>query len=106
MVEYSPKVDFEINKLVSEELIKKYVDVSKLRISTTKCVTEIKGELVFTGSLAGETDPGVILNMMRKIDLGLKSITYLRDVRWKLENWEKKGSKWIKKETKIQEEKK
>lgn len=95
MVVYSPRMDWRINVDAKEELVKHWVDVSKIKISTTHGVIEISGELLFTGKAAGESEPMVINSMLKAIDRSLKVIPHVRDVVWRLKNWKKVGSRWI-----------
>lgn len=94
MVEYSARTDWKINVMARDELVKKWVDVSKLRVSTTRGVIEIAGELVFVGKAAEDVELLSLINRLRAIDRSLKMIYGVRDVKWNLSNWKKTGSRW------------
>ncbi|MDD5687818.1 MAG: hypothetical protein PHE88_08315 [Elusimicrobia bacterium] len=94
MVEYSRKMDWQINNNVKIELVKRWVDVQKLRICTTKGNVEIKGSLEFTGRAAQDLEAVAVMNLLKNLDLALKGISNLRDVKWDLDCWKKVGSRW------------
>lgn len=87
-MEYTRKIDWQINNDVKVELVKRFIDVQALRISTTKGVVDIEGELKFVGKDVEMKD---IPFYMRNVDRALRGITYLRDIRWKLIGWKKEG---------------
>ena len=94
-MEYSARIDWQINNNVKQELTKRWIDISKLRISTTKGVVEIKGAISFTGQAGGDTELSTIMNKLKNIDRAIRGINYVRDIHWKLDNWKKIGSRWV-----------
>ncbi|MEW6556818.1 MAG: hypothetical protein AB1349_05620 [Elusimicrobiota bacterium] len=94
MVEYSRKMDWQINNNVKIELVKRWINTQKLRITTTKGNTEIKGELEFTGKAAHDMEEVAIMNMLKNLDMALKGVPNLRDIKWDLDLFKKVGSRW------------
>lgn len=105
-MEYSKKDDWLINKSVLERLIRSWIDVSKLRINTTKGNVEIKGGLEFTGQAkAGIDSPVVIINTLKKLDPSLKAIPNVKTVKYDFSGWKKQGARWNYVPSKEQEKK-
>ncbi|MBN1384847.1 MAG: hypothetical protein JW983_08205 [Elusimicrobia bacterium] len=93
-MEYTRKMDWQLNNAVKTELVKRWVDTQKLRITTSKGYVEIKGELVFTGKLATDMDRAAIISFLKTLDMMLKGLPNLRGVKWKLDAWQKVGVRW------------
>ena len=84
-MEYSKKDDWQINKHVQERLVKAWIDVSKLRIYTTKGNVEIKGVLDFTGAGQVNMDsPIAVMNLLKKLDSSLKAVPKVRQISYSL----------------------
>lgn len=94
MVEYDRKTDWQINNNVKIELVKRWINVQKLRITTTKGNVEIKGDLEFTGKALQDLEESAVMNMLKNLDMALKGISNLRDVKWNLDCFQKVGSRW------------
>lgn len=95
-----------INKSVLERLVRSWIDVSKLRINTTKGNVEIKGSLEFTGQAkAGIDSPVVIINTLKKLDPSLKAIANVKTVKYDFSGWKKQGVRWIYAPSRQQEKK-
>jgi len=94
-MEYSRKDDWQINKHVTELLVKRWIDVTKLRINTTKGNVDIKGALDFSGQEKANMDtPVVVINLLKKIDAALKGLPKVRTVSYTLVGWAKQGTRW------------
>lgn len=95
MKEYSKKDDWKIICNVKTELIKRYVDVTKLKIDCTKGSIEIQGTLEFTGQGKWAMDTiQTINNALKKYDIVIRSLSNVRNLKWKLHSWEQKGRRW------------
>ncbi len=94
-MEYSRKIDWQINNAVKTELVKRWVDTSKVRISTTKGNVELKGSLEFTGQGTSIYDsPSTVMNMLKNLELAIKSLSNVRSVKFELDSWKKTGGRW------------
>ncbi|HCJ66808.1 MAG TPA: hypothetical protein DHV62_05635 [Elusimicrobia bacterium] len=94
-MEYTRKIDWQINHGVKTELVKRCIDVSKVCISTTKGNVEIKGQMQFTGQGVNIYDsPTTIASMLRKLELAIRAISYVRGVKFQFDSWKRMGSHW------------
>ncbi|MFH0947817.1 MAG: hypothetical protein V1833_02315 [Elusimicrobiota bacterium] len=93
-MEYDRKIDWQINNNVKIELVKRWINVQKVRITTTRGNVEIKGDLEFTGSAAKDMEESAIMNMLKTLDMALKGLPNIRDVKWDLDSFQKTGSRW------------
>jgi len=94
-MDYSRKIDWQINNAVKTELVKRWIDTSKVRISTTKGNVEIRGALEFIGQGINIYDsPTTIMNMLRTLELAIKAISNVRNVKFELASWKKTGGHW------------
>ena len=93
-MEYDRKIDWQINNNVKIELVKRWINVQKLKITTTKGNVEIKGELDFTGTASKDMEAASILNMLKTVDMALKGIPNTRDVKWNLDRFQRVGARW------------
>ena len=91
---YSKQIDWKINSSVKQELVRLWIDVSKIVVSTTKGVVDISGAVNFTGAFANEKELANLVNKLKSADTIVRSIYGVRDVRWKLKNWTKTGNTW------------
>ncbi|MCK5534973.1 hypothetical protein KAI68_07645 [bacterium] len=91
----SVKDDWKINTAVKRELVKRWIDPGKLRISTVKGVVNLKGVLTFTGK--GQDDAGVltvVMGILKNLELAILAIPQVRSVHFKMEGWKKTGGRW------------
>lgn len=82
-----------MNNTVKVFLVKRWVDVSVLRIATTKGVCHVSGELKFTGqnqSLGAEGTSQIL----KDLQAALMGIPRMREVRWDLKFWKRTGQHW------------
>ena len=93
-MEYTRKMDWQLNNNVKTELVKKWIDVQKLRITAVKGNVEIKGVLIFTGKFATDMDNAAIVSFLKTIDMALRGLPNLRSVKWNLSGWQKIGVRW------------
>ncbi len=82
------------NKNARAELIKHGVDTSKLSISCTKGIVEIRGTLIFTGRGSEGTNIESLTERIKTLERIIRSISYERGVVWRLDNWQKLGARW------------
>ena len=95
MREYRRQDDWKIICNVKIELTKRWVDVAKLKIFCTRGVVEIEGSLEFTGQGKSAMDSTqTIANALKKYDAALRSISMVRDIKWRLVGWEIRGRMW------------
>ncbi len=89
------KEDWKINVKVKETLVRKWIDVSKLRINTIKGNVDIRGKLAFTGKAKDDyTTPIIIINALKQLDQTLKAIPGVKTIKYSFEGWKKMGGKW------------
>lgn len=93
-MEYSRKMDWQINNNVKVELVKRWIDVQKLRIASSKGIVEIRGALGFTGKNEQSMEIPAIMGVLKTLDMVLKGLPNVRDVKWHLDNWQKLGVNW------------
>lgn len=94
MVEYNARIDWQISHDAKKELVRRFVDITKLRVSCTKGIIEISGDLAFSLKSKEDTEVQVLVAKLKSIDSTLRAITYVRDVQWRLESWKKSGQRW------------
>ena len=94
MVEYSRKIDWQINNNVKIELVKRWINVQKLRITTTKGNVEVKGDLEFTGKASQDMEESAIVSMLKTLDIALKGLPNVRNIKWELDCFKKVGARW------------
>ena len=94
-MEYDRRIDWQINNNIKIELVKRWINVQKLSISSMKGNVEIKGEIEFTGKLAQDRDRTAVLNFLKMTDLALKGISNVRNVKWDITGWQRVGNRWI-----------
>ena len=90
--------DARINSMVRSVLVRRWVDLDRLRIGTSDGVVYVEGELRQGLSLAtaiGEGKPSV--QFIRKVDRELRRISGVRDVVLSLAGFEKVGAEWKRK---------
>jgi len=94
-MEYSRKLDWEINKNVKAELVRRWIDVNKLRISTTKGNVEIKGSLEFTGQGKNVYDsPVTVIHLLKNLESTIKALPTVKSIKFQLDTYKKTGTRW------------
>ena len=93
-MEYDRRIDWQINNNIKIELVKRWINVQKLKITTTKGNVEIRGVLEFTGTAAQDMEESAILGMLKTVDMALKGIPNTRDVKWNLDRFQRVGARW------------
>lgn len=94
-MEFDRKIDWQINNNVKIELVKRWVNVQKLRITSAKGYVEIKGDLEFTGKFATDLDRAAVQNFLKTLDMVLRGLPNLRGVKWQLSGWQRVGTRWV-----------
>lgn len=95
MKEYSRKDDWKIITHIKAELVKRWVNVDKLKINCTRGAVEIEGLLDFTGTGRSAMDSIItIQNALKKFDTTLCAVSNVRAVKWKLLGWDRRGKLW------------
>ncbi|MBI3292820.1 MAG: hypothetical protein HYZ73_08455 [Elusimicrobia bacterium] len=95
MSEYSRRDDWQVNQQVKIELTKRGVDVSSVTISTIKGIVDIQGDLRMTSKLNQDVEPLWLAHFLKQLDLVLRGIYRVRDVRWQIEGWRRQGFRWM-----------
>jgi hypothetical protein len=90
---YTGRIDWQLNKNIRAELVKRYVDVSKLSIFTAKGIVEIRGELNFIMH-SGE-DLSSLTEKLKILESVLMTVPYVKHIVWRLSNWQRVGNKWL-----------
>lgn len=93
MLEYSRKIDWQINSDVKIELTKRWIDTSRLLISTTKGSVFIKGQLVFYGNKAA-IEMADKLSILKNMNSAIRGLRNVRSIRWKLDGFQLIGTQW------------
>ena len=91
---------WEINNKVKGALTRNWVDVLKLMISTVRDVVVIKGELKFKGGNVSSGSETAVIDVLKKIERELRQSKDIKNIKWELTQWEKRGGKWHKKKLK------
>jgi len=91
MREYKRQDDWRLNNEVKIQLVRRWIDVSKMKISTTKGICEISGELIFTGQNA-DLELQSKIHILKDMHNALKGLPMMRDVKWNLHGWQKMGN--------------
>ena len=88
--------DWEINVLVRAALVRRWVDIRRIHISTTRGTVHLKGTISFRG--AGTVEDQQPLYMVQ-VEKDIKAIKGVKGVRMDLLNWEKSRAtgRWGKK---------
>ena len=94
-MEYSTTIDWQISKTIKHELVKRYIDVTRLGISTTKGIVEIKGDMNFQVKADNEKEFAAVAEKIKKIDIALRHVAFVREIHWKLANMKKVGLHWV-----------
>lgn len=97
--------DWDINVCVRQELVKRFVDLRRIRFSTISGIVYLKGSIVFT-KIKDEPEPIVAtieerINAERKrladLEKRIKKIKGVKGVVFNLEEWVKVGNEWKRK---------
>ncbi len=89
----APKA-WEINVKVNHEFVKHWIDISKLRISTTNGCVHIKGDLVFQGDKVDEKSIVAVSSQLKNTERGIKAISGVKDVKFDFSTWGKTSGIW------------
>ncbi|MFH0775663.1 MAG: hypothetical protein V2A53_09295 [bacterium] len=91
MLKFFMVEDWEINVRVREVLVKRFVNIKHVLISTNSATVLVKGTLGFLGtSPAKEHIPQILV----RIEKDIREIKGVRDVRLSFEGWIKVGGTW------------
>ena len=93
-MQYNNQIDWQINNMAKQELVKRWIDLAKLHISATKGIVHIQGELIFVGPAAADTEIPEMIMKLKAIERALRGLPFVRDIIWKLDNWTKSGLVW------------
>ena len=91
----SVKDDWKINTAVKAELVKRWIDPGKIKISTVKGRVTLTGKLTFTGK--GLDDAGVLIvvkGILKNLELALMNIHRVKSVQFRIVGWKKTGGRW------------
>ena len=92
--------DYRINALVRSVLVKRWIDTSRVDFGTSNGVVYVRGILRQTygrRQLERIDEADELLGLIRRIERELRFIPGVKDVVFKLDNFEKKGGRWRRK---------
>jgi len=93
--------DYRINAFVRSVLVRRWIDTSKVDFGTSNGVVYLKGILrqVYGKKDSGEVDEQKdnLLSLVLKTEKEIRTIPGVRDVVFKLDNFEKRGGSWRRK---------
>jgi len=91
--------DYRINAFVRSVLVRRWIDTSRVDFGTSNGVVYLRGivrQVYGRKQLEDEDNEEVdsLLSLIRRIEKEIKSIPGVRDVVFKLDNFEKRGGQW------------
>ena len=90
--------DYRINAFVRSVLVKRWIDTSRVDFGTSNGVVYVRGILrqVYGRKQLEEDDEEVdnLLALVRKVEKEIRRIPGVRDIVFKLDNFEKRGGQW------------
>ncbi len=92
------KDDFVIQTNVRRMLIRSNIDFSQLTFGTVRGVVYIQGTFRLTGLFPGESiqeTEEIVARTIRSLELKIKSISGVIDVKFQLFNWKKEKGQWV-----------
>ena len=92
------KDDFVIQTNVRRMLIRSNIDFSQLTFGTVRGVVYIQGNFKLTGLFPGENikeTEEIVARTIRSLELKIKSISGVIDVKFQLFNWKKEKGQWL-----------
>ena len=95
MEPYAAKLDWEINRKVKNELVKRGLNLSKIKISSTRGIVELRGELEFLTAQSKTISPEQVQLLLHQLDLSIRAIPGVKMIKWKIKNWQKMGTRWL-----------
>ncbi len=94
--------DYRINAFVRSVLVRRWVDTSRVDFGTSNGVVYLKGMFrqTYRRKASEELeDLDDLLTLVHRLEKDIRSISGVKDVVFRLYNFEKKGGKWIRKVT-------
>ncbi len=91
--------DYRINAFVRSVLVRRWIDTSRVDFGTSNGVVYLKGMFRQTYRRKTSEDDGIddILGVVHRLEKDIRSIHGVKDVVFRLSNYEKKGGKWTRK---------
>jgi len=90
--------DYRINAFVRSVLVKRWIDTSRVDFGTSNGVVYVRGILrqVYGRKQLEEDEEGLdnLLALVRKVEKEIRTIPGVRDIVFKLDNFEKRGGQW------------
>ena len=90
--------DYRINAFVRSVLVKRWIDTSRVDFGTSNGVVYVRGILrqVYGRKQLEEDEEGLdnLLALVRKVEKEVRTIPGVRDIVFKLDNFEKRGGQW------------
>ena len=85
-------IDKKINVKIGQTLVRRGIDSNKLNYSSSH------GSILVTGFMCSMSSQEISSGgKMQSIEKEIRKIQYVQSVKWKLQNWEHREGKWIKK---------
>jgi hypothetical protein len=92
------KDDFVIQTNVRRVLIRSNIDYSQITFGTVRGVVYVQGAFKVSGFSIGESlkDPEeIVAKTLRSLELKIRSISGVVDVRFQFRNWKKDKGQWV-----------
>ena len=93
--------DYRINAFVRSVLVRRWIDTSRVDFGTSNGVVYLKGMFrqIYRRKASEEEGVDDLLGVVHRLEKDIRSIQGVKDVVFRLSNFEKKGGKWIRKVT-------
>lgn len=89
--------DFDLRRRVRAELVRHAINPARVDVFVTRSWAEVRGEVVFQGAGAAPTADDMPARL-RLLEKGLKGVSGLKGVHWRLSGWTKTGEAWSRKD--------
>ena len=94
--------DYRINAFVRSVLVRRWIDTSRVDFGTSNGVVYLKGMFrQIYRRKPSEEEEGVddLISVVHRLEKDIRSISGVKDVVFRLSNFEKKGGRWTRKVT-------
>jgi hypothetical protein len=96
--------DYRINAFVRSVLVRRWIDTSRMDFGTSNGVVYLKGMFrqIYRRKTSEEEEcDDDLLMVVHRLEKDIRCIQGVRDVVFRLSNFEKKGGKWTRKATRL-----
>jgi hypothetical protein len=88
------KKDTQVHSNVRFQLVRRWIDTNRLDVYVEKGRVEIQGSLIFS-NMANPSE-AEFAREIRGLETSIRTVHGVRDLQWRLSNWEKVGLRWVK----------